>query len=57
MQIFLCVYVKWLQLKYITLAQFFAEDNIITIKHNYIEKSVTKANIKKYVKLDNYFND
>ena len=51
MQIFLCVYVKWLQLKYITLAQFFAEDNIITIKHNYIEKSVTKANIKKICKI------
>ena len=29
----------------------FAEDNIITIKHNYIEKSVTKANIKKICKI------
>ena len=51
MRIFLCVYVKWLQLKYITLAQFFAEDNVITIKHNYIEKSVTKVNIKKICKI------
>ena len=51
MQILLCVYVKWLQLKCITLAQFFAEDNIITIKHNYIEKSVTKAIIKKICKI------